>query len=224
MDTGKTPTSSLSCNSSRREVQGIVRAIHLDRHAPLQISLLPIPCLDVPKMTTSSRAPRPQWIQMVLTCLDELHEQPRIHRQKSRARRALRRAPRSAWSLAAGDALFRRRCIRWHCPKTNEVTRRRTRKQWIIYGKARFCEITCHKTRRPQKIWWKPVFTGEQVAKHDLANEYDTKPDCANIQPSWHSFGHRYAILRHCGASGVSQWKGNVSICTAYLPHSHVER
>ena len=25
-------------------------------------------------------------------------------------------------------------------------------------------------------------------------------------------------------ASGLSQWKGNVSICTAYMPHSYVER
>ena len=51
-----------------------------------------------------------------------------------------------------------------------------------------------------------------------------TKPYSAKVPVSWHSFGQRHAILRHCRAYRVSQWKGIVSICTAYMPHSYVER
>ena len=105
------------------------RAIHLDRYTPPQISVLPVPCLDVGKMTTSRQgnpstmasggAGLPRWIAqritlkfptgwntlavpLVCTWINHLHEWPSIPRQKSSARRALRRAPRSAWTLAAG--------------------------------------------------------------------------------------------------------------------------
>ena len=82
-----------------------------------------------------------------------------------------------------------------------------------------FSRRRCIFRRRCRDRRWLKWYAAEPVA-----NKYVKQSNLWQSQPSWHSSGQRHAITRHCGAARVSQWKGNVSICTAYMPHSYVER
>ena len=73
--------------------------------------------------------------------------------------------------------------------------------------------------RRCRDRRWRKWYAAEPVAISML-----NKVTCGKAKCSWHSSGQRHAITSHCGASRVSQWKGNVSICTAYRPHRYVEQ
>ena len=62
------------------------------------------------QVCTNYHAQIPAWMEYTSSSADmhlinDFHEWPRINRQKSSARRALRLAPRSAWPLAAGGHL-----------------------------------------------------------------------------------------------------------------------